>query len=150
MNRQRIIRLIRITGVGARVRTGAGAIRICYNLLFPFASTQPHLILSSPRNHHPAVLTPHCPVTPPPRHLVTLSPCHLVTPPSCPCPRLVLVLVSSSSSSRPRPRPHLVFVLVLELTLPSLSPRPRLVPVSSPISVYPSVFPFLDPVFFLL
>ena len=100
----------------------------CYNLLFPFASTQPHLILSSPRNHHPAVLTPHCPVTTSPRLFFTL-----VTPPS-----------------RPRPRPRLVFVLVLELALPLSSPRPCLVLVSSPISVYPSVFPFLDPVFFLL
>ena len=101
---------------------------------FPFsslASTQSHLILSSPRNHHPAVPSPQppChPVTLSPYHLITLSPCHLLTSPlrhkhspsrhpidlSLYCPRLVLVPASSLSS----PSPHQVLV-------------------SSPISKYP-------------
>ena len=89
----------------------------CYNLLSlsSLASTLPHLILSSPRNHHPAAPSPHHRVTVSPHYLVTSSPhCFITLSPSHP-------VISSSSSSSPRPRPHLVLVLT------SFSFRPRLV-----------------------
>ena len=106
---------------------------------FPFsslASTQPHLILSSPRHHttlplhhlttslprHLVTLSPHHPVTLSPCHPITLSPYHLATfshhhhvmssstkAPYCPITlsSLPLSLPLSLSSPHPHPR-HLV------------------------------------------
>ena len=111
-----------------------------------------HLIIlitsSSPSPRHPCHL-----VTYSPHHLVTLPPYHLLThissTPRYSSLRHPIALSSSSPSSLPLP-----------LSLPSSSPSPstssHLCPhpcpilVSSPISMYPWVSPFLNTVFFPL
>ena len=87
---------------------------------FPFsslASTQPHLILSSPCNHLTTLPSRHL-ITSPPRHLVTLSPHHrLVT--SLPRPHLDLALALVLSC----PCPCLTPVFILDFDLVSTSSR---------------------------
>ena len=115
---------------------------VCVTIYFSLsslASSLPHLILSSPRNHHPAAPSPRHLITSLPRHLATSSPRHLVTS----LPRHLTTsspyhpITSSSShpviSSSSSPRPH----LVLTLTSSSSSPHSRLDHISSPISIYP-------------
>ena len=129
------------------------------------ASTQPHLILSSPRNHlttppsrHLITSPPCCldTLTPchltalPPCHLITSSPRHLITTTSWHSPPRHPIVLSTYHSivlilSSPHLHPRLILILILASS--SSSPHPRPVLISSPISEYPWVFPFLDIVF---
>ena len=134
--------------------SGEGAMMLQFT--FPFSSltsTQPHLILSSPRNHlttppshHLITSPPCCLVTLSPHHLAALSPCHLVTS-SLPC-HLV-----TSTSPQPRPRPHLILILISpsSSSLTLISSHPRLIsylriPLSIPFlehCILPSLVPVL-------